>query len=81
MPEDCCVYRLGIDPKVLLKIINSSSGRCWSSEVYCPVPGVMDNVPSSSDYKVISLYVITASFMYFDEMCVCIVVIHTSFSS
>jgi len=43
--------RLGIDPKVLLNIINSSSGRCWSSEVYCPVPGVMDNVPSSSDYK------------------------------
>lgn len=43
--------RLGIDPKVLLKVINSSSGRCWSSEVYCPVPGAMDNVPSSNDYK------------------------------
>ena len=41
----------------------------------------MDNVPSSSDYKVISLYIITASFMYFDEMCVCIVLINTSFSS
>jgi len=61
---------MGIDPKVLLDIINSSSGRCWSSEFYCPVPGVTDNVPSSSDYRVISLYVITFSVMYFDEMCV-----------
>jgi 3-hydroxyisobutyrate dehydrogenase-like beta-hydroxyacid dehydrogenase len=51
----CYIYRLGLDPKVLMEIVNSSSGRCWSSEVYCPVPGTMDNVPSSSDYKVLSL--------------------------
>lgn len=50
-----CIYRLGLDPKVLMETVNSSSGRCWSSEVYCPVPGIMDNVPSSNDYKVISL--------------------------
>ncbi|PNF24237.1 3-hydroxyisobutyrate dehydrogenase, mitochondrial [Cryptotermes secundus] len=43
--------RLGLDPKVMLETVNSSSGRCWSSEVYCPVPGTMDNVPSSNDYK------------------------------
>lgn len=28
-----------------------SSGRCWSSEVYNPVPGVLDGVPSSNNYK------------------------------
>jgi 3-hydroxyisobutyrate dehydrogenase len=47
-----CICRLGLDPKVLLETVNSSSGRCWSSEVYCPVPGTVDNVPSSNDYKV-----------------------------
>jgi hypothetical protein len=35
-----------------METVNSSSGRCWSSEVYCPVPGTMDNAPSSNDYKV-----------------------------
>lgn len=47
--------QLGIDPKVnlflkqfnlfkfikvLVSIINTSSGRCWSSEVYNPCPGI-----------------------------------------
>ncbi|XP_059154192.1 3-hydroxyisobutyrate dehydrogenase, mitochondrial-like [Physella acuta] len=43
--------RLGLDPKLLAKILNMSSGRCWSSEVYNPVPGVVAGVPSSNDYK------------------------------
>lgn len=41
---------LGMDPKVLAGIINTSSGRCWSSDTYNPVPGVMQNVPSSRGY-------------------------------
>src|SRR5579871_3276883 len=41
---------LGIDPKVLAGIINSSSGRCWSSDTYNPYPGVMDNVPAARGY-------------------------------
>jgi 3-hydroxyisobutyrate dehydrogenase len=41
---------LGIDPKVLAGIINTSSGRCWSSETYNPYPGVMDNVPAARGY-------------------------------
>jgi 3-hydroxyisobutyrate dehydrogenase len=41
---------LGIDPKVLAGIINTSSGRCWSSDTYNPYPGVMENVPSSRGY-------------------------------
>ncbi len=41
---------LGIDAKVLAGIINSSSGRCWSSDTYNPYPGVMDNVPAARGY-------------------------------
>jgi 3-hydroxyisobutyrate dehydrogenase len=41
---------LGIDPKVLAGIINTSSGRCWSSDSYNPYPGVMDNVPAARGY-------------------------------
>ncbi|XP_033328869.1 3-hydroxyisobutyrate dehydrogenase, mitochondrial isoform X1 [Megalopta genalis] len=43
--------RLGLDAKVLADIVNSSSGRCWSSELYNPVPGILDNVPSSKNYE------------------------------
>jgi 3-hydroxyisobutyrate dehydrogenase len=41
---------LGIDPKVLAGILNSSSGRCWSSDTYNPYPGVMENVPAARGY-------------------------------
>jgi 3-hydroxyisobutyrate dehydrogenase len=43
--------KLGLDPKVLAGIFNTSSARCWSSDTYNPVPGVMPNVPSSRGYK------------------------------
>lgn len=43
--------RLGMDPKLLASVINTSSGRCWSSEVYNPVPDVLENVPSSNGYQ------------------------------
>lgn len=42
---------LGLDPKVLASVINTSSGRCWSSDSYNPVPGVMEGVPSSKNYE------------------------------
>ncbi len=32
--------KLGIDMNVLMKIINTSSSRCWSSEIYSPIPGI-----------------------------------------
>src|SRR5471032_1600381 len=41
---------LGIDPKVLAGIINTSSGRCWSSDTYNPYPGVMENVPAARGF-------------------------------
>jgi 3-hydroxyisobutyrate dehydrogenase len=40
-----------MDPKLLASIINSSSGRCWSTDTYNPCPDVMPNVPSSRDYS------------------------------
>ena len=42
---------LGMDPKVLAGIINTSSGRCWSSEIYNPYPGVVENAPASTRYS------------------------------
>ena len=42
---------LGMDPAVLAGIINTSSGRCWSSDTYNPYPDVMDNVPASRGYS------------------------------
>lgn len=42
--------KLGMDAKKLNEVINASSGRCWSSEIYSPVPGFLPNVPSSKNY-------------------------------
>lgn len=46
------LFSLGLDPKVMTSILNTSTGRCWSSEIYPPVPGIIDTVPSSNDYQV-----------------------------
>lgn len=42
--------KLGIDPQALAGVINSSSGRCWSSEVYNPWPDICANAPASRGY-------------------------------
>lgn len=42
---------LGMDPKILAGVINTSSGRCWSSEVYNPYPGVVETAPASRGYS------------------------------
>jgi len=42
--------KLGLDSKTLTEIISSSSGRNWSLDTYNPVPGIMENVPSSKGY-------------------------------
>jgi len=41
---------LGMDAKVLAGVINSSSGRCWSSDTYNPYPGVIDGAPAARGY-------------------------------
>jgi len=43
--------KLGMDPKVFAAIVNTSSGRCWSSDTYNPYPGVLENVPASRGYS------------------------------
>jgi len=42
---------LGMDPQVLAGVINTSSGRCWSSDTYNPFPGVLPNVPAARGYS------------------------------
>lgn len=42
---------LGMDAKVLAGIINTSSGRCWASEINNPFPGVLENAPASRGYS------------------------------
>jgi len=43
--------KLGLEPKLLASIMGSATGRCWSVDTYNPCPGVIDNVPSSNEYK------------------------------
>lgn len=42
---------LGIDPAVLAGIINTSSGRCWSSDTYNPYPGIIESAPAQRGYS------------------------------
>lgn len=41
----------GLDPKILGDLINTSTGKCWPSEVNNPVKGVVESAPASRDYK------------------------------
>ena len=42
---------LGLDAVALAELINTSSGRCWSSEVNNPVPGVSGGAPAERNYE------------------------------
>ncbi|KAI8817257.1 NAD binding domain of 6-phosphogluconate dehydrogenase-domain-containing protein [Fimicolochytrium jonesii] len=42
---------LSLPPSLLLKILNTSSGRTWVSDTYPPVPNILPHVPSSNDYN------------------------------
>lgn len=42
--------KLGLDPKTFFDISSNSSGECWSMTHYCPMPGIIDNVPANNDY-------------------------------
>lgn len=43
--------KLGLDHKVMFDVITASSGRCWSIEAYCPVPGPVPTSPANNGYK------------------------------
>lgn len=46
------VFRLGMEPKILASVINTSSGKCWASEINNPVPGAIEKSPSNDNYQV-----------------------------
>ncbi|MDR5783409.1 3-hydroxyisobutyrate dehydrogenase [Caballeronia sp. LZ065] len=41
---------LGIDPSKLASIVNTSTGRCWSSDTCNPYPGIIETAPASRGY-------------------------------
>ncbi len=41
----------GLDPKVLGSLINTSTGKCWPSEINNPVKGVIESAPANRDYS------------------------------
>lgn len=43
--------KLGVKPQNLFNIISKGSGECWSLTKYCPYPNILENVPSSNDFK------------------------------
>lgn len=43
--------RLGLDPKTFFDISSNASGQCWSMTNYCPVPGILEQAPSSHEYQ------------------------------
>jgi 3-hydroxyisobutyrate dehydrogenase len=45
--------KLGLDPTVLAGVINSSTGKCWSSSVNNPVPSALPDKspPCERDYE------------------------------
>ena len=43
--------KLGLENQVMYDVITASSGRCWSLENYCPVPGPVPASPANNDYK------------------------------
>lgn len=43
--------KLGLKKETLFDISSKSSGQCWSMTSYCPVPGLVENVPSNNDYQ------------------------------
>ena len=43
--------KLGLDPKVLVKVMNTSTSRCWSSDTYNPYPGITPATPAANNYE------------------------------
>lgn len=43
--------RLGLDLERTYEIITNASGQNWALSNYCPLPGLLENVPSTDGYK------------------------------
>ena len=42
---------LGLSRQALFDVASTSSGRCWSLDTYCPVPGPVPASPANRDYE------------------------------
>ena len=43
--------KLGLSHQALFDVASTSSGRCWSLDTYCPVPGPVPASPANRDYQ------------------------------
>lgn len=43
--------KLGLSHQKLFDISSTASGRCWSLDTYCPVPGPVSGSPANRNYK------------------------------
>ncbi|MFS2150063.1 3-hydroxyisobutyrate dehydrogenase [Rhizobium sp. Rhizsp42] len=43
--------KLGLSHQALFDVASTSSGQCWSINIYCPVPGPVPTSPANNDYK------------------------------
>ncbi len=43
--------KLGLDDQILFDVSSTSSGRCWSLDTYCPVPGPVPSSPANRNYE------------------------------
>ena len=44
-------HKLGLDLRRLFEVVSTSSGASWSTNSYCPAPGVGPQAPSDNDYR------------------------------
>ena len=44
-------HKLGLDLQRLFEVVSTSSGASWSTNTYCPAPGVGPKAPSDDDYR------------------------------
>lgn len=42
--------KLGLEDQTMFDVSSKSSGRCWSLDTYCPVPGPVPTSPANRDY-------------------------------
>lgn len=43
--------KLGLSHQALFDVASTSSGRCWSLDTYCPVPGPVPTSPANRNYE------------------------------
>ena len=43
--------KLGLDHQALFDVASTASGRCWSLDTYCPVPGPVPTSPANNGYR------------------------------